>query len=366
MANPTKAAQQMGAANTAQVSQALIIQTYANSVNEQPPVDFSADPNLDPYQTQINTGLTAAQGHANNYLTAIQPSIIDNLTNIENYYALNNAVPAALPAGSTPDQWNASLAVLQSQATTYQTAANGVLTTLQTLQSNLNTDAASFAGTVSDLNTAVNGDDGVLASVRTELNSIQGKIDGAIAGIVTSGFLIVGGGFMIAVGSVADFVTAGTSTPLVVGGIGVLAAGTAGEVGSAVMLGTLNDQKARLLQETASLTAEVQLALGISSAYQSLSAQVTAAVTAATQMESAWSFLSGDIGNMISDLNSGSLSTGEIRTLFLTAANTAVQTVLTDSNIIKGQMAGVTTIVAPPGQTVGQALAAAAQQSVAA
>jgi non-hemolytic enterotoxin B/C len=366
MSDPVKSAQQISKSNIDQTSQALIIQTYANSVNEQPPVDFSGDPTLAAYQTQINAGLTKAQGHATNYLNVIQPNIIQNITNIASYYALYNAVAATLPVGSTEQQWIQSLTVLQQQAGTYKSTANQVTTSLQTLSGELSTDAGSFATTVTELNTAVNGDNGVLASDKSELDSIQGKIDGAIAGIVLSGLAIVGGAFMIAVGGIADFVTAGTTTPLVVGGIGIVASGIGGEVASAITLKNLNDEKAKLLRDEANLTAEVKLATGISSGYQSLNNQVSSAVTAATQMANAWEFLMDDLGSMITDLHNGIQSAGQIRTLWLTAANTEVQTVITQIATIQSQMAGVKSIVAKQGQTIGQALVAAAEQQLAA
>jgi len=365
MSDPTKAAKDINAANKGQSSQALIIQVYANSVDEQPNVDFSGEPHLAIYQTQINTGLATAQGHANKYLNSIQPSIIQNIANIGNYYALNNAVATILPEGSTEAQWIENLNALQTQSAQYQKDANVIVTSLQNLHDNLTTDAASFAKTVSELNAAVNGDNGILESDKKELSSIQGKIDGAIAGIVTSGLGIIGGSFMIAVGGIADFVTAGTTTPLVVGGIGVLAAGIGGEVASAVTLKSLNDEKAKLLTEESTLTAEVKLATGVSSSYQSLATQVKNAVDAATQMENAWEFLSSDLGSMITDLKNGIKSAGQIRTLFLTATNTEIKTVITDIDTIKGQMAGVTSIVAKQGQTVGEALVAAAQATAA-
>jgi len=363
MSDTEQAAKGINTANKAQASQALIIQVYANSVDEQPTVDFSGEPHLSTYQTQINDGLATAQKHANNYLNDIQPSIIQNIANIGNYYALHNAVATTLPEGSTEAQWIESLSALKNQSVSYKTDANGVVASLQTLHDNLTTDTASFSTTVSELNSAVNGDNGILKADDKELSSIQGKIDGAIAGIVTSGLAIVGGSFMIAVGGIADFVTAGTTTPLVVGGIGVVSAGIGGEVASAITLKSLNDEKAKLLTEKSTLTAEVKLATGVSSAYQSLSNQIKNAVEAATQMENAWEFLSSDLGTMISDLKNGIQSVGQIRTIFLTAANTEVQTVITDIDTIKGQMAGVTTIVAQPGQTVGEALVAAAKKS---
>ncbi|MDB9390217.1 HBL/NHE enterotoxin family protein [Microcystis aeruginosa] len=78
MSNSAQTTTAINAANKAQCSQALIIQTYCNSINEQPQVDFSGEPNLAKYQTEINSGLTTAQNHAKNYLNNIQPSIIQN------------------------------------------------------------------------------------------------------------------------------------------------------------------------------------------------------------------------------------------------------------------------------------------------
>lgn len=360
MANPQQAAQGIATANKAQTSQALILQTYANSVKQQPEVDLSSDPKLESFQTQINSGLTTAQGHASNYLSNIQPKIIQNISNIGNFYALNNAVPTTLPAGSTAQAWLESLSTLQSQATQYQGDATDVASLLQNLSDDLNSDTQSFSQTVTALNTAVNGDNGVLASENQALSTVQGELDGAIAQAAVSGLAIVGGGFMIAVGAIADFVTAGTSTPLVLAGVGVLATGIGGETDAALRMKTLYDRKALLLTQEAELTAEVNLALGISNGYQSLLNQVQIAVDAANQMQDAWQFLSTDLGSMISDLQNGIQSADQIRTLFLTAANNEAQTVLTDINTIKAQMAGIQSIVAPPGQTIGEALVAAA------
>ena len=350
-------------ANKTQSSQALTIQNYANSVTEQPNVDFSGLPTLGKYEASINSGLKTAQTHANTYLNVIQPSIITNIANISNYYALHNAVATTLPAGSTQAEWIQALTALEDQSKTYQIAANGVVAQLISLHSDLTTDSADFTTVVTELNAAVNGDNGVLDSVNSQLSTIQGQIDGAIAGTVLSGIAIAGGVFMIAVGAVTDFVTAGASTPLVLGGIAVVAAGVGGEVAAAVTLENLNNEKAKLLTEEANLTAEVKLATSISGGYQSLSGQVGNAVKAASGMQNAWEALSADLGSMINDLNQGIKSTGEIQTIFLTAANTTIQTVLTDTQTIKAQMAGVDNIVAKPGQTVGEAIVDAAQGS---
>ncbi|MCW5315467.1 HBL/NHE enterotoxin family protein [Nostoc sp. KVJ3] len=357
-----QAAQKIDAASKTQISQGLLIQTYCNSVLSQPNVNFSGFKTLGQYQTDINNGLTTAQGHANTYLNIIQPAIITNITNINNYYSLHSAVASTLPPGSTVEQWLTALSILKKQSTQYQTDANNIVKTLQTLHSNLTTDTASFAKTVSELNAAVNGDDGILNSINGELNSIQSKIDGAIAGTVLSSLAIVGGIFIAAVGGIADFVTVGASTPVLAGGIALVVVGVGGEVASAITLKNLNDQKANLLTQKSSLTAEVNLATGISTAYTSLKNQAGAAVTSATEMENAWNFLSSDLGNLINDLDQGIKGTGEVRQIFLTAANSTVQSVITDTTIIKNQMTGVSSSVAPSNATIGDYIVSLARQ----
>jgi hypothetical protein len=335
----------------------LAVQTYANSVLSQPQVDFSTDPQLSSYQTQINNGLTTAQGHANYYLNTLQPSLIQNLANIQNYYILNQVLPTTLPVGSTNAQWVAELTAVQTQSSTYKTAAQSIVSNIQAFHSEISTDAQSFNTTVTELNTVVGGDNGVLSSINGELSSLQKQIDGAIAGIVISALTIVGGVFVICVGAVADFVTAGTSTGAVIGGVGIVAAGVAGEAGSITALVSLNNQKASLLREETQLTDEVKLATAVGNGYTSLVNQVNNALTAASSMANAWESLVSDIGSLISDLNSGITSADAVRQLFLAAANGEIQNVLTDLQTIKTQMAGVTVNQATSGQTVSDVIA---------
>ena len=355
-------AKEINTANKKQCAQALIIQAYANSVNEQSMVDFSGLKQLANYQKQINSGLDTAQIHANNYLNVIQPTIIANIANISNYYALHNAVATTLPEGSTEKQWIEALTALENQAKAYQTNANGVLNLLRTLNKSLTTDAENFATVVTKLNGAVNGDNGVLTTITDELSTIQSQIDGAIAGVALSGLTILGGGIMVFVGLVAEIPTGGISSLLVLGGIGVIALGIAGEVASSISLENLNDEKAGLITKEANLTEEVKLAAALLSGYHSLSFQVRRAITASTSMSNAWHSLSDDLGSLIKDLNSGIKASDYMRKLFTTTAAAVVKTVIEDVRIIKTQMAGVENVVAKKGQTVGEAIVAAVEK----
>ena len=154
-------------------------------------VDFSGEDKLKKFETDINDGLKTAQSHANQCLNVIQPVVLDNISNIGNYYALHQAV-TTLPEGSTEQQWIAALNALATESGKYQTAALGVVSQLQTLSKNLNTDSAGFKTVVTNLNAAVDGDNGVLDSISDQLDTIQSHFDVAIAGTTLSGLAILG------------------------------------------------------------------------------------------------------------------------------------------------------------------------------
>lgn len=344
----------MNTANTGQIGAGLVVQTYCNGILAQPKVDFSKEVSLKKLEEEINDGLATAQGHANTYLNTLQPEIITNMGNIGNYFQLNKALPATLPAGSTEAQWTAELNAVLQVSQSYQRDAAKVVKDIEDFHAQLSTDAQDFHRIVTDLNSTVDGDNGVLAGLEGELHKINSEIGGAIAGAVVSGLAIIGGAFMICVGAIAEFVTAGTSTSLVLAGAGIVVGGVAGEVGSVAAIVALNHQKSSVLQEESQLKEEVKLASGVSTNYTALVAQVETAMEAATAMENAWNSLVADLGGLITDLENGVLSADEVRTLFINAANAEIGTVLTDIATIKTQMASVQVKKASNDQTLNQ------------
>ncbi|WP_260392261.1 alpha-helical pore-forming toxin family protein, partial [Aeromonas hydrophila] len=251
MTNATTITMDQGMAN--QASQAMQIQTYCNSVKQQVPVDFSQFPNLKDNQIQINQGLDLAKGHADLYLNTIQPQIITNISNISNYFALQNAIPAVLPPGSTKAQWLRQLSVIKEQATEYQRLSADTRLVIVNLNNNLITDSSNFQGIVVNLNSKVQGDNGVLAQLNGDIDKVNAAIDGAIAGIVAGGLLVIGGAFVTAIGAVADFVTAGTSTPVVIGGVAMMVAGAGGITAGAIVLHNSLGARQDLYQKRSSL-----------------------------------------------------------------------------------------------------------------
>ena len=336
----------------AQNSQALQIQNYCNSVLQQVPVDFGKFPDLHDDQTKINAGLATAKGHANQYLNTIQPEIFDNITNISNYFALYQTIPIMCPEGATKKEWLDALAGLRDEARKYQEVSSNTRLVILGLHDSLVQDSGNFQAVVTNLNSKVGGDNGVLNKLSGEIDSLNAAVSGSIASIVASGFLIVGGAFVTAIGAVADFVTAGTSTPVVIGGVAMMVAGTAGiAAGAKILKDSLNSRQA-LYQQRSTLTAEVHIASAISSGFAGLQNQAQNAVTAASQMSNSWDALSSDLDMLSKDISTGIKSPDAVRKMWLMAANTVVKDVITDINITKAQMAGVSPVIVPSNATL--------------
>lgn len=176
-----------------QSSQALHIQTYCNSVRQQIPVDFERFPNLRENQRQINTGLDTAKQHANHYLNDIQPLIIRNVTNIQDYFETQNLISTVMPPSATKEQWLSALGMVSDKAREYQEVSANTRRTIGSLNDKLIIDSNNFQLVVVDLNNVVKGNHGVLEQLSRDIDGINAAIDGAIAGIVVGGLLIIGG-----------------------------------------------------------------------------------------------------------------------------------------------------------------------------
>ncbi|WP_394750815.1 HBL/NHE enterotoxin family protein [Spongiimicrobium salis] len=342
----------LGMVSKKTLSQGLVLQAYCNSVLQQAQVDFSADPKLKAISTEINTSLAQAKSHGTTFLNVISPALLSSLSGLDNYCTLYSSVPTTLPPGSTISQWLKELQALKQFSEKSQRESRKIVSQLQSLDTNLRDDSQAFSKIVSRLNQLVNGDQGELDKIKSELSHIDTTIAGAITASVFEGLDILGGVVTIAVGAIADFVTAGTNPELVVGGVVMVVAGVGAETGTIVTLASSYNQKAELLEEKSSLTSEVNLVTGIDSAYNLLSNQLKKAVAAADLMENTWQTIADDLENLIDDLHSGIITEGQVRTLFLKEANTDIKTLLSEIKIIKDQMAGVSSKVLPKGETV--------------
>jgi non-hemolytic enterotoxin B/C len=328
-------AQDLSDSSKVQCSQGILVQGYCNTVLLQPSVLLSGSEGLENYETDINDGLKVAKDNANFYLNTVQPLIIKNVSNIDDYCNLYQTVPAILPEGSSEEAWIEVLSAIKQQAQLYENDAAQVVKELEDYNKGVSEDASTFAGIVSEMNVAVSGDTGALESLQGQLDSIDSKIAGCIAAISLGALAVVGGTIAVAV---------------------AVAVGVAATVGGSVSLYELNDSKAKLLTQQSSLKEEVKMASAMSSAYTTLGNQAQQALAAAQQMQQAWTYLNSDLDTLVANLDKGIISTGKVRELFLTTANGSMASVKTDVGIIKGQMTGIDVQIIPANLTVSQYL----------
>lgn len=346
----------------AQNSQALRIQTYCNSVAEQTDVNFGNSDNLKVYTKKINTGLAAARKHANNYLYTLQPDIIRNISSIDNYFSLYQAIPTVCPKGTTKAQWLNTLAALRDELDEYKLKANSTAQNVRSLHDLISTDSTQFQGVVQNLNTAVGGDNGILSHFAAEIDNINVGIDASIAAVVGGAFLTLTGGFAVAIGGVASFITAGTSTMAVIGGVAMLAAGVGGITAGSIALSKTLQARQSLYEQRQELRDEVKLATQFSTSFNGLFQHAQSAVDAASKMSNCWDALYADIDTMSSDLSTGIISTDSVRTLFLTGADQDLPKIKSDITMTKQQMAGVSSMDVPKTNTIAEYIATLAKK----
>lgn len=328
-----------------QSAEALTVQTWAMSVLQQPRVDFGDFPALQQAQSDINSGIDRARGRATDYLDNIQPNMITQLTNIDAYFNVQNAIPAALKETSDAATAIRFMEIAKERSQQYQADASTIVRELQRLRGGMSDDAADFNGFVVNLNAAVDGDGGVLDAISGQLRSIDGKIAGASVGVALSSLAIAGGAMIVVVGLTTAIPSGGATIAVVAGGAGLVAVGVGGAVASSIALAGLLRQKSDLISQRANLKSQVAAATTVSSAISALSLQTAGAATAAQTMANAWSGLESHLGNLIADLRAGSVDDADIRALFQAAANGGVADIRRGVSTIQSQLSGVETVV---------------------
>lgn len=337
-----------------QTSQGATIQAYSNSVNMQAPVSLGQFAKLKDTETKVNNGLDQAKLRANDYLNNIQPTIINNVTNINNYFVLQSTLATTMPKDASKKDWLDGLAAILDQANQYKEVSSNTSKIITKLHDGLIIDSTNFAFVVSEFNSAVSGDQGVLTSLDKDINLLNSQISGYITGITLGSLAIIGGAFITAVGAVADFVTAGASTPLVLLGVGIMLAGGGTVAGMSYALNTALAARQDMYTKQSSLKNEVKVVAAISNGFSTLKDSANSSVMASTQMKNAWDILTSDLSSLSNDLSKGIKDTGFIQKLFLEASKTTVKEVLVDTKNIKQQMSGVTVKNVPDGKTIAQ------------
>lgn len=329
----------------------LTVQSYCVGIQQQPLLFIPADVAKD--LPDVNAYLRAAQTNAGQYLTQVQPQILTVVTDVEAYsktfptFAKQiNGYIRAWASGSDDNKTKAldAIGAMRDVARAKAGAANTVSGQIGSTLTLFNSDVSHFEEVNTACETRITGKKGELAELDKQISTLNGKIAGASVGVGLSCLAVIGGVFMICVGAIADFVTAGTSTPLIVAGAVLTAAGTGGVIGSSVVLANLIKEKGKLLDRKAVLDAYVAAVSGIKSNIDTLCDSTRNAADCAGNMQRAWSLFSGDL-KQVEDTLTMAQSFSDLPStvqLFFEAAEKEWDSVSEDIRVIKSQMTGVT------------------------
>lgn len=338
--------------NTSQMSQGLILQTYFNSVLQQPKINLRGVESMKALEIQINKELGDASVTANYYLNTLQSEIINNSASFQSFLALNAAVSTALPQGATTEQWIRTLQAVADEAIGYQKQSETTRNNIMEVHGKIAYQSQFLSETVSEFNVAVKGDNGLLDSVNQGIADLNRQVAGIISSIVLGALLTAAGAIVTAIGAISNFVTAGTSTSLVVGGVALMTAGAATAGGTAYALSDAYRAQSELYNTQSRLAVEVNLANALSNQFSLLQSQASQSVTAATQMSAAWQSLIGSTENYINNLKQGTISPDVLRTLYLQTANNTIPVLDSEISVIRQQMSGVSILSVPTGTSL--------------
>lgn len=331
----------------------LMVQNYCTLVAQQPAIVLPAS--IISKMPPVNQFLDTARANANDYLTNVQPKIIAVVTDVGGYAQEFNAFNTMITGkindwkgGSTQAKTDA-LALLQQLQTDLQTKltnVNGVRTSIDGFRTKLNTDIGNFNTAKSQADIIIGGDQGAIADLDQQVDDLNKKIAGAGAGIAVSALVLIGGALMIAAGAVASFITAGTSTPLVVAGVAVVVVGAAGLTAASIVLAKLIEAKSGLLSQKVQLQADLKFLTDFKGTMDTLGTSATTASTQLTNMSNAWTILGGNLGNVVGSVqNARTYSDLPIVVqAYLNTAGSQWGTVLTNVTTIQNQMSGVKTV----------------------
>ena len=191
----------------------------------------------------------------------------------------------------------------------------------------------------------IGGDQGALAELDRQVDDMNKRIAGAATGVALSGLTVIGGGLMIAAGAIASFITAGTSTPLIIAGVAVVAVGAAGLTASSIVLAKLIEAKSSLLSEKAQLNADLKFLRDFKGTVTTLSTSAQTASMQLTNMSNAWGILSGNLSNVVGSVSSAQTYSDLpiVVQAYLNTASSQWTQVLGNVTTIQTQMSGVQT-----------------------
>jgi hypothetical protein len=306
-------------------------------------INFGGVTKLKDSEDKINQGLKKAQDNARFYLDKLQPKIIQVLVNVKAFAVREKAVAEAIRKA---DSMAKILNFIKSPlvlAQTYEQKAREVVEDLTKFQKQVAEDAALYQGVVDELNTLIDGEKGLLKEYEDKLKTIENSIT-EMSLLIAGGVLgILSGAFLIAVGTISSFVTAGTSLPIAAVGGALLLGGIGATANGSVALAGLLDQKSALVKSINTVEREVKLAREYVTAFGDLRRGAHDSTKAAEAMHSTWQTLALDLKSLYDVLSVNSSDIYAAQYFFASSIDGQMNSIINSVNIIHGQMGGVTT-----------------------
>ena len=159
-----------------------------------------------------------------------------------------------------------------------------------------------FDTALTTLRKAFSGESGVISQLDSEIHNANQSIAKDATLITVSALGTIGGAVLIVVGAVGEFESAGTSTSLILAGIGMAAGGIGGIAASSAdlhwqikKLGKLKTAKTRAEQEYAAINTSI-------SQVSMLDEKCLAAVNSSKDLAGLWTGLKSDIDTLRNDI----------------------------------------------------------------
>ena len=322
------------------MTQTLIVESYCHKLLMQTPINFDGASKLKDSEDRINQGLKKAQDNALFYLEELRPKMIKVLVNVRVFAGQMQSVAEAIRRADSMAKILNYIKYPLDSAQKYEQEAENVLDSLKKFEKRVAEDTAFYQGVLDELNALIDGDRELLERYQTQLKEIENKIIGS-SFLVAGGVLcILGGAFLIAVGTISSFVTAGTSLPIAAVGGALLLGGIGATASGSVALAGLLDEKSALVNSINTVKREAKFAREYVTTFGDLHRGAADSLQVAQNMCHGWYAIESELKNLYDQL-SGTSDISTVQDIVAPSIDRQMNGLISDVTIIIAQMGGV-------------------------
>ena len=322
------------------MTQTLIVESYCHKLLMQTPINFDGASKLKDSEDRINQGLKKAQDNALFYLEELRPKMIKVLVNVRVFAGQMQSVAEAIRRADSMAKILNYIKYPLDSAQKYEQEAENVLDSLKKFEKRVAEDTAFYQGVLDELNALIDGDRELLERYQTQLKEIENKITGS-SFLVAGGVLgILGGAFLIAVGTISSFVTAGTSLPIAAVGGALLLGGIGATASGSVALAGLLDEKSALVNSINTVKREAKFAREYVTTFGDLHRGAADSLQVAQNMCHGWYAIESELKNLYDQL-SGTSDISTVQDIVAPSIDRQMNGLISDVTIIIAQMGGV-------------------------